>query len=209
MSHRHELPRNLLVALLTVLAVAVPVRAADPLATLRFATACAHCHEGQCSQRLSFTHGPEASFDHIRKYAGPTDAELAKRLYDTLQRMKEDCSYPPLAAPDLDRSLARDSLDGYRDSWSGDYFIPVSGVAAGPYQLVLDVAGPGSLRVELIDAEFNPLVDRCESVTGDRLSLTLALSESSLHYLRLRLRGPVAIDQLALHAGPAKADPIP
>lgn len=191
-----------LVAMLVVIGLAggQPASATTPGATLRFATACAHCHEGECSGRLSFALRPEAAFDHIRQYAGPTDDDLALQLHATLERMKADCSYPPLRAPELDGPLNAADLEPYRDAWTGDYFVPLDGLEAGLHELVVEFDGSGQLRVELIDAGFDPLVDRCLTIDAGRLVLAIELESSTRHYLRLRPRGPLRATGLIVGA---------
>lgn len=181
---------------------AAAVSASTPGATVRFATACALCHEGECSGRLSFARLPEAAFDHIRQYAGPVEDELARRLYETLELMKSGCRYPALAVPDLHRALHADDLARYRDPWSGDYFLPLGDLPAGGYRLAVEFdqadAHGGRLRVELIDPGFDALVDECLSVEGGRLDVTLTLGEAQSHFLRLRPRAAIRVTRLEL-----------
>lgn len=184
------------------LTLATAVSATTPAATVRFATACALCHEGECSGRLSFARRPEAAFDHIRQYAGPVEDELARQMYDTLEQMKSDCRYPALAEPELQHTLNADALAGYRDPWSGDYFLPLGDLPAGDYRLMMEFdegdAHGGRLRVELIDAGFDPLIDQCLSVEDGRLDVTLTLGDTRPHFLRLRPRAAMRVTRLKL-----------
>jgi len=77
------------------------------LPVLRFNTVCANCHEGECSGRLSFLLGPEATFSHIRRFAGDADDILVRELQALLEHMKQECAYAPLPVPDLFQAVGR------------------------------------------------------------------------------------------------------
>ena len=194
--------RSVCATLIVLLATTMPSAVASSLATLRFGTACAKCHEGECSGRLSFARRPEAAYDHIRQYAGPTDDELAQQLYDALEQMKADCSYGALPAPDLSQPLNADDLAPYLDAWSGAYFLPLSTLAPGSYKLTIDFTGGGRVRVEVIDGDFDPFIDQCITVEIRRLEVDITLTANQPHYLRLQPRGPVTVDQLRLTRQP-------
>jgi hypothetical protein len=186
------------IVLLSWMTTTMPSGATTAGATLRFATTCARCHEGECSGRLTFAREPQAAFDHIRRYAGPADDALARQLYATLERMKSDCSYPPLEGPDLGRMAGREELAVHLDPWSGHYFLSLGELPAGIHRLSLEVHGDGRLRVEVIDATFDPIIDRCLTPAGGPLQLLLGVEDSGRHYLRLRPRGRLTIDRLTL-----------
>lgn len=171
-------------------------------ATLRFATACAQCHEGECSGRLTFATAPESAFTHIRQYAGPTDDTLARELYAALKQMKSDCRYGDLHLPDLAGPLAGPALDSYRDPWTGAYFLPLEGLAPGRYRLTVDVERAGLARLELIDAAFDPLIDHCLTVGQAPTSVIVTLVESPRHFLRLSPRGGLRVRTLTLTPAP-------
>ena len=105
--------------------------ASDTLSVLRFNTVCANCHEGQCSGRLSFSLGPEATFSHIRRFAGEADAILVRQLQALLEYMKQECAYAPLPVPDMQGLLGREILDAYRDPENGNYFMPLGKLERG------------------------------------------------------------------------------
>ena len=194
--------RSACATLIVLLAMTAPQATASALATLRFGTACAQCHEGECSGRLSFARRPEAAYAHIRQYAGPTDDELARQLYDALEQMKADCSYPELPAVDLSQAVDADDLTPYLDAWSGAYFLPLSTLAPGRYQLTIDFTGGGRVRLEVIDGEFDPLTDQCVTVETQQLQIEIVLTANHPHYLRLRPRGPIRVDQILLTPRP-------
>ena len=85
--------------LLLVLFWLPPAQAADiPLATVvRFNTLCATCHEGECSGRLSFDLGIQASENHIRRHAGDVDQNVWRDLDHLLAHTKQVCAFYPMA----------------------------------------------------------------------------------------------------------------
>jgi len=190
--------RSTAAILLACLASGTPFSATSPAATVRFGTVCAHCHEGECSGRLSFSQPPEATFEHIRHYAGPADDALAHQLYDALDRMKSDCRYPPLPIPALEQGLTTADLASYLDPRSGDYFLPLGRRASGLYQLAIEFTGGGRVRLEVIDDEFDPLIDRCLTLEELRIAVALTLTEGREYYLRLRPRGPIRVRGMTL-----------
>jgi hypothetical protein len=160
---------------------------ADENPTRRFATACADCHEGECSGRLGFERNPELATTHIRNYAGPVSDALALELYAVLERMKGECRYQLPAAVDLlAGGLDADGLAATRDTWNGYYLIPIETLGAGNYRLNGTLAGDGRVRVEIVDALFDHWVDECAHSAGHRFAVELKLPERSRLFIRLR-----------------------
>lgn len=189
------LQRTAILLLPLLLATGMPVaNAAD--ATVRFATACAKCHEGECSGRLSFSQTPDTTFTHIRQYAGPSDDAFARALYDTLEHMKSRCAYPPIPLAPVAHPLDTAALAAYRDDWNGAYFVPLGRQPKGTYRLTVSLERGGELRVEIIDAVFDPVFDRCIDAADGSLSLQLVLGDSPAHYLRVRPRDAQSIRSL-------------
>lgn len=184
--------------LLLCLAAAAPGNAAETAATLRFATACAICHEGECSGRLSFARRPQAAAAHIRQYAGPVDDTLATRLYAALEQMKSACRYAELPLADLARAHADNALAPYRDPWSGGYFFALGPLREGEYRLHGEVNGESAVRIELIDDTFEPLTDACVDSHAGRFAITLQVSQRRPLYLRLRPRDKRPLQRLQL-----------
>ena len=174
--------------------------AADAQATLRFATACADCHEGECSGRLSFARRPEAAATHIRQYAGPVGDDLARELYAALERMKTDCRYQmPGAAIDLlGGELAGPRLAQLRDPWSGFYIVPLIRLAPGRYRLSGELAGDGRIRIEAVDEVFDHWVDDCTTTRGQRFAIDLQLPEAHRLFVRLRPADKKTVVRLSL-----------
>lgn len=173
-------------AIVLVMLTGTPTTATTTLATIRFATTCANCHEGECSGRLSFARQPRMTFAHIRRYAGPVDETLAQELYEALEWMKANCRYPPLQGPDPARAIDAPEADAYRDARSSAYFIPLHGLQAVPYRLSITFDGDGPVRIEVIDSSFDPLVDERMDVSNGRLTVSLPVPEQAHGYLRLR-----------------------
>jgi hypothetical protein len=186
--------QSLAVVLGCALIAATP--ADDTAHLIRFNTTCAHCHEGQCSGRLSFALAPAATFAHIRRYAGQVDEADARRLYDALAYMKRACAYPPLAV------LGRHSDDPaalavYRDAVSGDYFVPVGPLAPGPYRLRLDLAAADRLEIEVLNHYFELVAQWRSTVAAPRVDIRFAVEEQAQHFVRLRPAAAGLV--LALH----------
>ena len=170
----------------------------DRVSTLRFNTVCSHCHEGQCSGRLSFSLGPEATFNHIRRYAGNVDDGLARQLMELLELMKQECVFPPLDELDVRQTAHRESLDSFRDEESGNYFIPLGNLELGNHQLDLCFETVVPLRIEVLNEWFDFLVDHCSGCGCGTFSQTLEVDEAGKHFLRVRSQHPVELEELSL-----------
>jgi hypothetical protein len=181
-----------------LLPVCVLAAGQDTLVTTRFATACADCHEGQCSGRMSFALRPEAAFNHIRQYAGPVDDDLAMELHAALERMKSECRYAMPRVIDLAQGwLEGRKLAETRDAWSGSYFIALPDLAAGVYRIAGEMPGGGRIRIELVDAQFEPWVDECTDVRDGLFDLDFSVPRTHGAFLRLRPSGHHAITRLS------------
>jgi len=173
--------------------------AADGQATLRFAAACADCHEGECSGRLSFARRPVAAATHIRQYAGPVSDDLARGLYAALERMKAECRYQmPTGIDLLGGELAGNRLTHQRDAWSGNYIIPLTPLAPGRYRLSGELRGNGRIRIEAVDEAFDHWADDCLATRERRFAIELVLPETHRVFLRLRPADKEAIIRLSL-----------
>ncbi len=185
-----------------LLSATTPVVGADPRATVSFATACANCHEGECSGRLSFQRPPDATFTHIRQYAGPVDDRLARALYDALERMKTDCRYAPLPVVDAVAGLEEPELAAYRDPHSGAYFLPLGRLSAGDYRISGVCSTDSRLRIELADSDVDPWLDRCLVPAAGRFTHTFTLPDPTEAFLRLRPQKQAPVTRLRLHPLP-------
>ena len=192
-----EMRRSLLLLTLCPLLICAGPPASDKLTVLRFNTVCANCHEGECSGRLSFSLGPEATFNHIRRFAGDADTILVRGLQALLEQMKRECAYAPLPVPDMHGTLQREVLDTYRDPMTGNYFMPLGNLEPGSYQLTLKLESPVSLRVEILNRWFEFLVDECSICRHNEFPVTLEVEEASNHYLRLRSPNALRVEELS------------
>lgn len=181
----------------------LPAHAAELAQVIRFNTACAYCHEGECSGRMSFALGADAAFAHIRRYAGFVDDIEAQQLVEALAHMKENCAYLPLDA--LASGVGDPAvLVQYRNPNSGDYFLPLGVLETGAYRLQLEFAERTAPLIEVINEHFDP-VETCptrESQTLHDLDFTIA--EPAAHFVRLRLAEAVPL--VGLRLAPSSAD---
>lgn len=187
---------------LALAAAATAAVAADPSATRLFATACADCHEGQCSGRTSFPREPANATVHIRQYAGAVDDALAVQLYAALERMKTECRYAPLPAVDHDGGLDAAALAPLRDPWRGGYFMPLGELAAGRYRLSGRLTGSGRIRIEVIDAHFDPWADACLTPLDGGFDLQFSVDTAQPLFVRLRPRAGQVVTSLRLRTLP-------
>jgi hypothetical protein len=192
---------GLLVWLLLPPCAAAETQEYDVNAVLRFNLVCAHCHEGECSGRLSFSGGPDAAYDHIRRFVGDVGPKMALQLYAILEYMKQNCAFPPLppaSSPFLDEAI----LDAYRDAGSGNYFVPLGPVDTGNYAVSVELAQSLPVRLEIITRDFEPLVDEC--LQAGKVSKPIDVEEPTTLFLRIR-----ALDGLLLRSVRLKRQPRP
>jgi len=159
--------------------------AVDTPVVVSFNVVCAHCHEGECSGRLSFSSGVEGAMEHIRRYAGPVGFRLASQYFRLLERMKADCSIYPFPQASTDMEGER-GLDRFFDPLGNGYFVPLGTLEPGEYELTLEFTEPWRGRAELVSARFDLLVDRCVGAEGESPRFSLRVDEEETHYLRLR-----------------------
>jgi len=166
-----------------------------PESVVRFNLDCAHCHEGQCSGRLSLALGEEATFGHIRRYVPDLADREAMELARILAYMKRHCAYAPLPrAPAL--PLDETALAAYRDAKGGNLFLSLGRLDSGRYRLSLELAAPAAFRIELIDEHFEHLLDRC--VETDSVAEPIEVEATGTVFLRLRGPKGVALRSLGL-----------
>jgi hypothetical protein len=155
----------------------------DVNAVLRFNLVCAHCHEGECSGRLGFSGGPDAAYDHVRRFAGDVGPKMASRLHAILKYMKLHCAYAPL--PPASSALSGEAkLAVYRDAGSGNYFVPLGPVSTGKYAISVEFVRSSPVRLEIITQDFEPLVDEC--LEAGKVSKPIDVKEPTTLFLRIR-----------------------
>lgn len=154
-----------------------PAQAADiPLGTVvRFNTLCATCHEGECSGRLSFDLGIQASENHIRRHAGDVDQNVWRDLARLLAHTKQACAFYPMAV-DIPKGQQwnQERLAELHNAKENAWFIPLGHLPAGRYRATLGMNG---------QIAFFFVVDR-----------------SSLHYLRFKSGKGQTLTSLDIHA---------
>lgn len=174
---------------------------ADTLPAVRFNTACAYCHEGECSGRLSFVLGADAAFAHIRRYAGELGDAEARQLAEALVHMKEHCAYLPLTA--LAAGITEPAaLVPYRNPDSGDYFLPVGLLTPDEYSLQLQFAEPVAVGVEVINEHFDLVAVEVVDPPAAP-AIRFPVDEAAVHFVRLRPGMPVPLVGFRLTAVPA------
>jgi len=184
--------------LLALSAVSASAQEYERDAVLRFNLICAHCHEAECSGRLSFTSGPEATFSHIRRFAGEVTPATALQLNAVLAYMKQHCAYAPIAAIDSVARVRKDILDGYRDVSTGGYFLPLGHLEGKRYRIALTFAQPTTLRLEVLNEFFEPVLDEYAVCRESALSWEITVEKPASHFLRVRVGSGLTLDELNL-----------
>jgi hypothetical protein len=179
------MPPLLLLALLWLF----PAQAADiPLGTVvRFNTLCANCHEGECSGRLSFDLGIEATETHIRRHAGDVDQNVWRDLARLLAHTKQACAYHPMAAEIPEgRHWSPESLAMLHNAKENAWFIPLGHLPAGRYRAILGVKGEMEGVAQIISTSFDITDFPLQCADKGQIAFVFVVDRSSLHYLRLK-----------------------
>jgi hypothetical protein len=183
---------------LVLSAVSAPAQEYERDAVLRFNLVCAHCHEAECSGRLSFTSGPKATFDHIRRFAGEVAPATALQLNAVLAYMKQHCAYAPIAAIDSVARVRKDILDGYRDASTGGYFLPLGHLEGKRYRIALNFSHPTAAHLEVLNEFFSLVLDESAEFNENALSWEFGVEEPASHFLRVRVDSGLTLDELRL-----------
>ncbi len=155
-------------------------------AVVKFNTACARCHEGECSGRLSFSSGAAATQGHVQRHlpsASPLDVE---ELFAILKYTKEQCAHYPLpGALPANGLLDEETLRQWHGADGEGYFIPLGRVHRGEYHLTLrfDRASEASVRVTSENFEVLLEQQQCKNMV---VSLTLPVAAEAFYYLQIR-----------------------
>lgn len=168
-----------------------------------FNTACARCHEGQCSGRLSFSGAAQDTFDHIARHYRPAAERpgLQQELHTILGYMKSECAFYPLdIGTPPDRQWDADSLARLSTPAGMDYFIPLGNLHPGTYRLSLTTDDDGRLTLQVLDEGFDWLVDTCRETGDRRLEIGFDVAVDTRYYLRVLSRGAGRLTGLALQA---------
>ena len=155
---------------------------------VRFNTVCANCHEGECSGRLSFSSGPEAAQNHVRRYLGTASAEDIETFFALLKYTKEKCApYPIDAAFPANRRWEGDALAGWHNPAEGGYYVPLGILEPGKYRLRMTFAGEPCGRASITDAHFDIAAE--ESLCRNTPPVLSFDAVGGAHYFRLQGKG--------------------
>ena len=175
--------------LLLVLFWLPPAQAADiPLGTVvRFNTLCATCHEGECSGRLSFDLGIQASENHIRRHAGDVDQNVWRDLAHLLAHTKQACAFYPMAV-DIPKGQQwnQERLAELHNAKENAWFIPLGHLPAGRYRATLGMNGQTEGIAQIISAGFDITDFPLQCADRGQIAFFFVVDRSSLHYLRFK-----------------------
>ena len=162
---------------------ATAVQAADiaPAAVVRFNTVCAHCHEGECSGRLSFGSGAAAAGGHMERYLGAVPAAEAAELFALLKYTKEHCRQYPLPPNGTDGHWGAADMQVWRAA--GGYFVPLGPLPAGEHRLRLTLSSAAPCSLRITDAHFDAALDTQACGSGAALSFPV---RAGAHYLHVQ-----------------------
>lgn len=166
---------------------ALPAQATDiPLATVvRFNTLCATCHEGECSGRLSFDSGIEATENHVRRLAGDVAPDVWRDLARLLMHTKQNCAYYPMAI-EIPKDGRWDSgaLAMLHNAKENAWSVPLGHLAAGRYRATLRQNGPMEGVAQIISDRFDIAGFPLRGPGDGQIAFLFAVDRSGLHYLR-------------------------
>ncbi len=187
--------------LLLPLLWALPAQATDiPLATVvRFNTLCATCHEGECSGRLSFDSGIEATENHVRRHAGDVPPDVLHDLARVLMHTKEACAYYPMAIEiPKDRRWDSGTLALLHNAKENAWFVPLGHLPAGRYRATLRQNGPMEGVAQIISDRFDITDFPLHCPEDGQIAFVFAVDRGSFHYLRFRSTRNQALSSLEI-----------
>jgi hypothetical protein len=166
---------------------------------VEFGASCAHCHEGECSGRLTFDLGAGAVVGHVRRHAGAVSEASAQELIGLLESMKKACAYPPVEAPVppdgrwSSELLARLCVPSRRS-----YLVPLGGLAPARYRLELQLDGAQHVHAEVVTRTFEILTDEPLVIERRAAAVSFRALAPVEPFLRLRAQEPFRLDRLQL-----------
>ena len=164
-----------------------------------FNTACARCHEGQCSGRMSFHLPEDAANQHIRRHGGELSQQRIRQLFKLLRYMKEECSFYPIPLALIKFQIwDREMLNKFQSPSKQAYFMQLGLLEPGMYQLLFEALNNTKFCVEIINEEFD-FIEK-DSLYGEsgRKILKFQAEERSEYFLRLTAQNPINLIQLEL-----------
>lgn len=186
----------------TIILLSSYVHASDKISvesTVIFNTACARCHEGECSGRMSFHLPEDAANQHIRRHGGTLSQEQILQLIKLLRYMKEECSFYPLPFALInDKIWEHDVLNKFQSPSRQAYFIYLGLLEPGMYQLLFEEHTSTKFCVEIINDEFE-FTDKDSLYEEDgKKKLKFHIEQRSDHFLRLTAQKPFMLKKLEL-----------
>jgi hypothetical protein len=162
--------------------------------SVRFNIACARCHEGECSGRLSFDLGRKAAEFHIERYAGKVSPLTRQELYALLEYMKRECRYYPLdIVVPANRRWEAGMLQKLHDEAESAYFIPLGRLSAGSYRADLRFDRETGASAELVSARFEIADFPGVKTTGEAASIVFRVNSEGECYIRLLVTRPASL----------------
>jgi len=168
-----------------------------------FNTVCAKCHEGECSNRLSFENSPEAAASHIlRHYPQATGKQwLQRELFVILAYMKEKCAYYPMhASIPADRVWDGSLLDRMTTTPERSYFVPLGPLSPGGYHIGLEFDQDVKLTIQLVSENFEMVVEEYFSASDRHLDIPFSIKGPGNYYFRMYPQESARIIRLAITA---------
>jgi hypothetical protein len=181
----------------------IPAQAADiPLGTVvRFNTLCATCHEGECSGRLSFDLGIQASENHIRRHAGDVDQNVWRDLARLLAHTKQACAYYPMAVDIPEgRHWNPERLAELHNAKENAWFIPLGLLPAGRYRATLGISGQMEGIAQIVSASFDIADFPLQCADKGQIAFFFVVDRGSVHYLRLKSSNVQTLTSLDIQA---------
>lgn len=177
----------LIVLALLCLSIAAAAQPPPSLASIiEFNTLCAACHAGECSGRLSFDSGPEATRSHIERHRGTTEDAAVADLFAMLRYVKENCrNYPVVPLRPAVGSWEPVELSPWHNARAGAYFIPLGRLPPGRRRVILEFDHPADGFAH-IDDELMAIVADERLCRDQAKTLELDASADTSYYLHIK-----------------------
>lgn len=162
-----------------------------------FNTVCARCHEAECSGRLSFAGGVDATREHVRRYAGAVSDSAVNELFELLRHMKEECGYYPAivgGAPGEAWDAA--ALASFFQLSERSYFLPLGSFPGGECRARLDFDRDTAASAQVMAANLEAALEVALPTRERRAPLAWPCRAGEPYYLRLRMEGDARLLRL-------------
>lgn len=165
-----------------------------------FNTACARCHEGECSGRMTFHLPKDSANQHIERHGGKLTSQTIDELFELLRYMKEECSFYPLS-PSLVEEIFWDvnQLSSFKSHSETAYFLPLGDLDSGTYRLLFSgLSHSEKFCAEIINDEFD-FIDKINvSSNSAGQSLSFRIPDRTEYYLRITARSKINLNRVEL-----------